>query len=42
MILEGNRCSVARNLALHLMKPENEHIEVLFKSRHLIGLILLG
>ena len=28
MILHGNQRGGARDLALHLMKPENEHIEV--------------
>lgn len=28
MILDGNQRDGAHDLALHLMKPENEHIEV--------------
>ena len=41
MILKGNARGGAKNLALHLMKPENEHIEVFelrgFAAQNLMG-----
>lgn len=41
MILKGNRRAGAKDLALHLMKPENDHVEVLelrgFASGTLMG-----
>jgi MobA/VirD2-like, nuclease domain len=41
MILVGNQCGGAKNLALHLLKEENEHVEAHevrgFVSRNLMG-----
>lgn len=41
MILVGNQRSGAKNLALHLLKQENEHVEVHeirgFASENLVG-----
>lgn len=41
MILEGNQRGGARDLARHLMKPENEHIEVL-EVRGFVADTLMG
>lgn len=43
MILEGNQRGGARNLALHLVKPENDHVEIHeirgFASDNLMGVL---